>query len=70
MPPMDTGTTEITTSTGERYQVQGDAREVERLIIDAARGAMMQFAWLTEANTGTELAVNPDAVVTLRGNAV
>jgi hypothetical protein len=65
---MDNGTTEITTSTGERYQVRGDAREVERLILDAARGSLMQFAWLTEANTGSELAVNPASVVTLRAN--
>ena len=41
-------------------------RDVERIIIDAARGSIMQLAWLVEAETGEALAVNPDHVVTLR----
>lgn len=69
MPPTDNRTTEITITTGERYRVQGDAKEVERVILDAARGALMQFAWLTEAHTDAELAINPDSVAMLRSTS-
>lgn len=61
-----TPTTEITLSTGEHYHVEGDAKDVERIILDAARGSIMQLAWLTEAETGQELAINPEHVVMLR----
>jgi hypothetical protein len=61
-----TSTTEIAVVTGERHRVQGDVRDVERIILDAARGSIMQLAWLVEAETGEDLAVNPDRVVTLR----
>jgi hypothetical protein len=61
-----TSTTEITVVTGERYRVQGDVTDVERVILDAARGSIMQFAWLVEAETGEQLAVNPKRVVTFR----
>ena len=44
--------------TGERFHVEGDARHVERTILDAARGSIMQLAWLTEAETGEDLAIN------------
>ena len=59
-------TTEITIVTGERHRVEGDAKGVERVILDAARGSIMQFAWLVDAETGEELAVNPGGVVILR----
>ena len=49
-----------------RHRVDGDVKEVERLILDAARGAIMQFAWLTDAQTAEPLGVNPGHVVTLR----
>ena len=39
--------TQITVLGGERYRVEGKAKDVERLILDAARGSIMQFAWLT-----------------------
>jgi len=52
--------------TGDRYRVEGDARDVERIILDAARGSIMQLAWLTEAETGEDLAINPKHVVMLR----
>jgi hypothetical protein len=58
--------TEITVLGGERYRVEGEAKAVERLILDAARGSIMQLAWLTEAQTGESLAVNPECVVMLR----
>ncbi len=59
-------TTEVTVVTGHRYRVEREIKDVERIIIDAARGSIMQLAWLVEAETGTDLAVNPDHVVTLR----
>jgi hypothetical protein len=61
-----TSTTELTLVTGERYRVQGDVRDIERIILDAARGSIMQLAWLIDAEAGNELAVNPDYVVTLK----
>jgi hypothetical protein len=61
-----TSTTEITVVTGERYRVESNVKAVERIIVDAARGSIMQLAWFVEAETGEDLAVNPDCVVTLR----
>ena len=58
--------TEIIVLGGERYRVEGEAKAVERLILDAARGSIMQLAWLTDAQTGESLAVNPECVVMLR----
>jgi hypothetical protein len=63
-----TSTTEITAVTGDRYRVEGEVKDVERIILDAARGSIMQFAWLVESETGQALAVNPDHVVSLRGD--
>jgi len=65
-PPRPTTTAEITLVTGDRYRVETDVKDVERMILDAARGSIMQLAWLVEAETGEDLAVNPDCVVTLR----
>jgi hypothetical protein len=59
-------TTEITVLGGDRYRVEGDAREVERAILDAARGSIMELAWLIEAETGERLGINPESVVMLR----
>jgi hypothetical protein len=61
-----TSTTEIVVVTGDRYQVQGDVKAVERTILDAARGSIMQLAWLVEAETRNNLAVNPEYVVMVR----
>jgi hypothetical protein len=61
-----TSTTELTLITGDRYHVKSDTKEVERAILDAARGSIMQLAWLVEAETGEDLAFNPDHVVMLR----
>ena len=61
-----TSTTEITLVTGDRYCVRGDSKSVERIVLDAARGSIMQLAWLVEAETGKDLAVNPHHVVILR----
>jgi hypothetical protein len=59
-------TTELTVVTGDCYRVQGEVKDVQRIILDAARGSIMQLAWLVEAETGQDLAINPDHVVTLR----
>ncbi len=61
-----TRTTEITIVTGERYRVEGDVRDVERTIIGAARGSIMELAWLVEAETAAPMAVNPEHLVMLR----
>ena len=61
-----TPTTEITLVSGERHCVEGDAKVVERAILDAARGSIMQLAWFVEAETRDELAVNPQHVIALR----
>ena len=61
-----TSTTELTLSTGDRYRVNAGVKEVERIILDAARGSIMQLAWLPEAETGEEIAINPEHVVMLR----
>lgn len=58
--------TEITVLGGERYRVEGEAKAVERLILDAARGSLMQLAWLTDAESGEPIGVNPECVVMLR----
>lgn len=59
-------TTELTVATGAGYRVEGEPKHVEQVILDAARGSIMQFAWFVDAETGEEFAVNPDCVVTLR----
>ena len=63
---MTTAITEITVAGGNRYQVEGDAQDVERLILAAARGSIMELAWLIEAETGERIGLNPEAVVLLR----
>jgi hypothetical protein len=64
--PPPSSTTEITVITGERYRVGHGVKEVERIIRDAARGSIMQLAWLVEDETGEAVAVNPDHVVMVR----
>ena len=51
---------------GERYRVEGDAADVERLILNAARGSIMEFAWMVEVESGHRLGINPESVVMLR----
>jgi len=58
--------TEIIMVGGGRYRVEGSVEQTEGLIIDAARGSIMQLAWLTEAETGERLGVNPEHVVVVR----
>lgn len=58
--------TELTLSSGERVRVDGDSHDVEAAILAAARGSLLEFAWLTEADSGQRVAVNPDRVVMIR----
>lgn len=58
--------TELTLVGGERLRVQGDPHEIEAAILSAARGSIMEFAWMTEADSGERVGVNPDHVLLLR----
>jgi hypothetical protein len=46
--------------------VQGETTEVEGQILAAARGSILEFAWMTEARTGERIGINPDQVLMLR----
>ncbi|MEO6859841.1 MAG: hypothetical protein ABI323_14865 [Solirubrobacteraceae bacterium] len=59
--------TEIRLVGGDLLLVEGDAKQVEATIVGAARGSIMELAWLTEAQTGRRLAVNPEHVLMLSG---
>lgn len=61
-----TPTTEITLVDGGRYVVEGAAKDIERRILDAARGSIMELTWLTAADSGEQLGINPECVVMLR----
>jgi hypothetical protein len=65
-PQPATPTTEISLVTGERHCVEGHLKDVERTILDSARGSIMQLAWFTDADTQDDLGINPDHVVSLR----
>ena len=51
---------------GERFSVAGEPLDVEKAIIAAARGSIMQLAWVEESGSGRALGVNPAHVVSLR----
>jgi hypothetical protein len=67
-PPTTATETEIVLATGERCRVEGEPKYVERKILDAARGSIMQLAWFSDAETGGDVAVNPEHVVALRAS--
>lgn len=58
--------TEITLVGGERLRVEGHPREVEATILAAARGSIMELAWMTEAGSAQSVGINPEHVLTLR----
>ena len=62
MPPA----TEITVVGASVYRIEGDVRDVERMILDAARGSIMQLGWLVEIDSAERIGFNPAHVVTLR----
>ena len=51
---------------GFRCSVEGEAEVVELAILDAARGSIMQLAWLVDADSSERLGVNPAFVVAIR----
>jgi len=58
--------TELTLTGGGLLRVEGDPQQVEATILAAARGSIMEFAWMTEADSGDRVGVNPDHVLLLR----
>ena len=62
----ETPATEITLSGGGCVRVEGDPHTVERAVVSAARGSIMELVWLTDADTGHQLALNPEHVAMLR----
>jgi hypothetical protein len=58
--------TEITLADGQRLRVEGTTRDVEDAILAAARGSIMEFAWLTDADSGQSVGIAPDHVLMLR----
>lgn len=58
--------TEITLVSGECLRVEGSTHDVEDAILAAARGSIMQFAWLTAADSGLSAGISPDHVLMLR----
>jgi hypothetical protein len=57
--------TTVVLVTGERYELQGSPKEIEAAIVGASRGSIMQLAWMTEADSGRAIALNPLHVVAL-----
>ncbi len=58
--------TEIVLTGGERLRVEGDAKRAETAIVSAARGSILELAWLTEARTRRRVGLNPDHVLMIR----
>lgn len=58
--------TEITFAGGQHLRVEGAVHVVEAAILAAARGSIMEFAWLTEADSGQSVGISPDQVLMLR----
>jgi hypothetical protein len=61
-----TAGTEIVLAGGERIRTQEQTKDVEAAILSAARGSIMELAWVMDAQTGERVGINPDHVVTLR----
>jgi hypothetical protein len=61
-----TNITEIVLVTGDRIRVEGHAKDVERAILDAARGSIPELAWIVDSETEDAIAINPECVVMLR----
>ena len=61
-----TAVTEIMLVGGDRLRVEGDAQRVEATILAAARGSIMELAWMTEVDSGQRVGINPEHVLMLR----
>ena len=57
---------ELTLVTGEHLRVNGEPAPVEKAILSAARGSLLEFVWLEEVGSGRALGINPAHVVSLR----
>jgi hypothetical protein len=55
--------TEILLVGGERIRVRGAPAEVQTKILDAARGSIMELAWLDDAESGQPVGLNPVHIV-------
>jgi hypothetical protein len=64
-----TSITEISLQGGQLIRVRDDAKQVEAKILSAARGSIMEFAWMTEAESGDPVGINPEHVMALRAVA-
>jgi hypothetical protein len=62
-------TTEITLVGGGQLNVRGELQQVEARIVGAARGSIMELAWMTDAETGQQIGINPEHVIMIRGRA-
>jgi hypothetical protein len=58
--------TEILLTGGIRIMIDGEARVAEAAILAAARGSIMELAWMIDAKTGERVGINPDHVLMLR----
>jgi hypothetical protein len=58
--------TELTLTGGERLRVAGEPHDIEAAILAASRGSLMEFAWMTEADSGQRVGINPERVVMVR----
>jgi hypothetical protein len=58
--------TEITVVGGARFRVDGHAKDVEKRILSAARGSLMELVWLTDLEAGGPVGLNPDHIVAVR----
>jgi hypothetical protein len=47
--------------------VKGELQQVEARIVGAARGSIMELAWLSDAETGQQIGINPEHVIMIRG---
>lgn len=64
--PARVALTEIVLAGGERISTAEETKAVESAILSAARGSIMELAWVIDAQTGDRVGINPDHVVMLR----
>ena len=57
--------TALTLVSGVRYEVEGSPEKIEETIVAASRGSIMQLAWVTDADSGRSIGINPQHVVSL-----
>jgi len=59
-------TTRLLLATGERLEIEGSSRDIDKSLQNAARSSPGTLAWMHDKGTDEEIAVNPAHVVTLR----